>query len=157
MAVPRRKKSFEAKLFEEFDDKKLLEAAKLISTGNLKNVPQLNFIQGLINRKLEKEKTEGHVDIDYMSLLQVGWEACRDDGLMEPLTKALMNKQRMQRGENIESPKNFKELEEVVKRVAEVEGTTQADIKEGAKHFLNGDFDKELEEGEDVEHKADLE
>lgn len=151
--VPVRRKSFETKLFEKFDDDQLLEAAELIMKGELRNIPQLNFVQDIIKRKLEKEKQEGHVNIDYMSLIDVGREALNDDGFVDTLAKAVEKKRRKMVGEEIHTRKNYDQMRETVDTVAEFRGMSKKDVKDQTRHFLSGRFDKELESHEATEQE----
>ena len=153
----KRVKSLEAKMFEEFPDEELLASARRVMRGEIKNIPQLNFILEVIKRKMEKEKVEGHVNIDYMSLVDVGRAALEDDDFMNTLIKAFMAKKRIASGsEHVDSPKNYKQFTEAVKKAAGDRGMSAREVKSQTQHFLGGKFDEELEEVKGHADKTDV-
>lgn len=144
MNLPKRTKSFESKLFDRFSDDDLLKAAGLIMSGQMKNIPQLNFVQEMITRRLEREQRQGNVNIDYMSLLQVGLMSVEDSVFIEALQKAVENKRRLTRG--MDQHDGYKELKKVVKENVDRSGRKVDDVLSVTKHYVKGGFDKEIEE-----------
>ena len=142
---PVRRKSLETKLFERFSDDDILKAAEKVLKGEIVNIPQLNFIKELLDKKINKEQREGHVNIDYMSLIDVGRAALEDDGFIETLTKATEKKRRKIAGDAIDTRKNYDQMREAVDSVAQFRGITKKDVISQTHHFLSGGFDKELE------------
>lgn len=139
-----RTKSFETKLFEEFDDEKLLEAAKQAMLGKFTNTTQLNFVMDLIKQKLEKEKTEGHVNVELMSLVDVAKKSLEDDTFVETIGKALEAKKRILKGKGTMEGA-YNQVKEAVNQIATDRDMTAKDVNKSTQHYLSGEFDKELE------------